>query len=148
MKKTNRILAVLMSVIAGASCMSGFVGCSKRGKQDENIDTSKTQIKVKYNNGGLGRVWIDTVLSKFEELYSDYSFEEGKKGVQILKDFAKKNVEQGAMKNSDTQVFLMEDLDVYDWGLQGLLLDITDVVKAGATTGPNSAAETQTIESK
>ena len=146
MKKLKRFLALVLSVIAALSCLGGVAGCSQRG-QSEEIDESKTQIKVKYNNGGLGRVWIDTILAKFEEVYANHSFEEGKVGVQISKDFAKKNVELSAMKNSDSQVFLMEDLDMYDFGLQGALLDITDVVKSGAKTGPKTS-ESATIESK
>lgn len=146
MKKLKRVLALTMSAVATLGCMSYIAGCTQRGA-GEKIDTTKTQIKVKYNNGGLGRVWIDTVLAKFEEVYAEHSFEEGKKGVQILKDFAKKNVELSAMRKSDSQVFLMEDLDMYDFGLQGALLDITDVVEKGAKTGPQTS-EAVTIESK
>ncbi len=146
MKKLKRVLALMMSAVAMFGCVSGITGCTQRGTS-EKIDTTKTQVKVKYNNGGLGRVWIDTVLAKFEEVYAEHSFEDGKKGVQILKDFAKKNVELTAMKKSDSQVFLMEDLDMYDFGIQGALLDITDVVRKGAKTGPQTS-ESMTIESK
>ncbi len=147
--KTNKWKKVLaaglcLTTLLGSS--AGFVGCGGSGGGVQ-IDETKTQIKVKYNNGGLGRVWLDTVLAKFEEVYAEVSFEEGKKGVQILKDFAKKNIELSAMRSSDAQVFLLEDLDIWDFGVNGALMDVTDLVKEGAKTS-YTTSEDATIESK
>ena len=145
-KNLKRLMAMALCTLSVFGCAVGAVGCNK-GNKGEQIDNTKTQIKVKYNNGGLGRVWLDTVLAKFEEVYAEVSFEEGKQGVQILKDFAKRNIELSAMKNSDAQVFLLEDLDMYDFGVNGALMDITDVVKSPAKLDYNTS-ESVTIESK
>lgn len=155
MKGLNKLMATALSVLTFVGCSFGF-GCTggttnggnSGGNTDVVVeDTTKTQLKVKYNNGGLGRTWLDTVLAKFEELYADVEFEPGKKGVQIQKDFSKRNIELSAMKNSDAQVFLLEDLDIYDFGVKGTLLDITDLVKSPAKTS-YTTSETATIESK
>lgn len=146
MKTIKRCLAVGLSVL---TLIGGALGTASCGKKDGGveIDDTKTQLKVKYNNGGLGRVWLDTVLDKFVELYADVSFAPGKKGVQIQKDFAKRNIDLAAMKNSDVQVFLLEDLDMYDFGVNGALLDVTDLVKSPAKTS-YATSEDVTIESK
>ena len=145
-KKWKRILATGLCLTSLFGGVMGFSGCGKKGG-GEIIDATKTQVKVKYNNGGLGRVWLDTVLAKFEEVYADVSFEEGKTGVQVLKDFAKRNIELSAMKSSDSQVFLLEDLDMWDFGVNGALMDITDLVKSSAKIDYETSEEV-TIESK
>ena len=145
-KNLKRLMAMALCTLSVVGSAMGAVGCNKNNG-GEQIDNTKTQIKVKYNNGGLGRVWLDTVLAKFEEVYAEVSFEEGKQGVQILKDFAKRNIELSAMKSSDAQVFLLEDLDMWDFGVNGALLDVTDLVTQPAKTS-YTTSETETIESK
>ncbi len=162
MKKFKKFLAMALSTLVFATCSAGLIGCGGKvpggassdsgtggtgGGSEQTIDNTKTQVKVKYNNGGLRREWLDTVLAKFEEVYANVSFEEGKKGVQIQKDFAKENIVLAKMSNSDAQVLLLEDIDVYDFGVKGALLDITDVVKSPAKTG-YTEKESVTIESK
>ena len=145
-KNLKRLMAMALCTLSVVGSAMGAVGCNKNNG-GEQIDNTKTQIKVKYNNGGLGRVWLDTVLAKFEEVYAEVSFEEGKQGVQILKDFAKRNIELSAMKSSDAQVFLLEDLDMWDFGVNGALLDVTDLVTKPAKTS-YTTSESETIESK
>ena len=145
-KKWKRVLAACLCVSSLFGGVMGFSSCGGKGG-GEVIDATKTQVKIKYNNGGLGRVWLDTVLAKFEEVYADVSFEEGKTGVQVLKDFAKRNIELSAMKSSDSQVFLLEDLDMWDFGVNGALMDITDLVQSPAKID-YTTSEDVTIESK
>lgn len=144
-----KILAVALLLVM---CLS-LVACDRGEIQTDKIDKSKTQLYVKYCSGGFGRTWIDQLCEEFEEMYKDVSFEEGKKGVQIMKDFDKRNVEVGNMRGNINKVFLMEDTDYYTFLTKDTLLDITDVITDYAITGVdsygNAVKETErTIEDK
>lgn len=76
MKKIWSIVLTLCMIF----CMTG---CSS-GEKTEKIDTSKTQLYVFNYDGGFGSNWLASVKKDFEEKYADSSFEEGKKGVQIM----------------------------------------------------------------
>lgn len=146
-----RIVSIALLVVM---CLS-LVACDRSGIDDDlqKINTNKTQLYVKYCNGGFGRTWLDILCTEFEEMYKDVSFETGKKGVQIMKDFDKRNVEVGNMSGNINQVFLQEDRDYYDFIAKDTLLDITDVVTGYAVTGVdadgNATKETKrTIDGK
>ncbi len=142
--KKIKALALLTSLLVIGSSTAGLVGCAERAVE---IDTTKTQLTVKYYNGGYGQVWLDTLIENFEETYAETSFEDGKKGVQILKDFNKSNVIASQIKDYSADVFLMEHVS-YDEAInKGALLDITDVV-TGKAPALDGTVEDKTIKSK
>lgn len=142
---SKKTLPLVLSFLAIASSIAG---CGrKEDSSSVSIDNEKTQLYVKYHNGGLRREWIDKVCDQFEEDYADYSFEEGKKGIQIQKDFEKNSIQVDAVTSSKYQVFLMENTNYYQFVAKNTMLDITDVVKGNAPIDA-TANESKTIESK
>ena len=83
--KGKRLMALLLCFAAVGGTFA-TAGCDK---EVQEFDESKSQLFVKYYNGGAGRAWIDEVVANFEADYADVSFEEGKKGVEVVKDFEK-----------------------------------------------------------
>lgn len=141
-KKKVTFLAV--SLLGMATTLAG---CGREGESVGSVDETKTQLYVKYFNGGLRRAWIDKVCDDFEADYADYSFEPGKKGIQIRKDFEKNAIQVDAITKSSYQVFVMENVDYFQFVSKKTMLDITDVVKGNAPINA-SEKETKTIESK
>lgn len=83
--KGKRLMALLLCFAAVGGTFA-TAGCDK---EVQEFDESKSQLFVKYYNGGAGRAWIDEVVANFEADYADVPFEEGKKGVEVVKDFEK-----------------------------------------------------------
>lgn len=143
MKKIYKtIIALVMSVVA----MSSVVACSGRDDDIETIDSSKTQLEISNFNGGFGGEWLEIAKARFEELYKDTSFEEGKVGVQVRITPTK---DQGTaladlMSTSGMHIYFTQGIDYYDCVNRGLLADITDVV----TGSLSDYGENKTIESK
>ena len=77
MSKAKKKLLIAFS--AAAIC-GVLAGCGREDDAQQSIDSTKTQLYVKYYNGGLRREWIDEICSNFEKDYADYSFETGKVG--------------------------------------------------------------------
>ena len=143
-RKTKIILA-----LSSLALLAGAAGCEGRESEDSQapIDSTKTQLYVKYYNGGLRREWLDKICESFENDYANYSFEEGKTGVQIVKDFEKTHVLADNVASSSYNVFVMENVDYFDFISKNAMMDITDVVQGYAPIDA-SANETKTIESK
>ncbi len=143
MKKT---LAGILSLIC-CSAMAFGAGCGGLGGESdewyEEIDASKTQLYVSNLKGGIGHEWLMKAKTRFESAYAEESFEDGKKGVQVVVDTD--NSVNGAwliLPSSEWEVFFTENLPFNDYVSQGQILDISDVVKTPAY------GETETIESK
>lgn len=146
MRSVKKAGCMLIAVLLAGVFALGFAGC---GKQLESIDTTKTQLYVKYYNGGMGREWIDEIISDFEAAYANESFEDGKTGVQVVKDFEKSNPESATIASGTNQVYIIEDASYYDLiDSYDALLDITDVVTGYARTGADSFESGRTIEQK
>lgn len=124
----KKILALLLVVVM----LLGLTACGARVVTQ--MDANKTQLYVGYKNGGLGEEWIRAAAAKFEEEFADYSFEEGKKGVQIM--FRMNKTEMGGVTLVDTilgkdnmqEVYFTEGINYYYWASTGRLYPITDVV--------------------
>lgn len=149
----KKIMATVTLSVMSISLAACGGGGGRESITPDKVNNSKTQLYVKYCNGGFGRTWIDKLCEEFEEMYKDVSFEEGKTGVQIMKDFDKRNVEVGNMRGNINKVFLMEDTDYYTFLSKETLLDITDVVTDYAVTGVGSDGKAvkeskETIEDK
>ena len=134
----------------GCALALAFVGCATpTGPNDdhkEEINTEATQLYVFNYGGGFGREWLDAAKQRFEALHAEDSYEEGKKGVQILIDHRKESLTSEQYKTSSNEVFFTEGVNFYDLYNGGTFLDITDAV-----TEPLSdidADDTQSIEDK
>lgn len=142
MKALPFVLCAATSVLALGSCFN-----REEGDDDKSLDETKTTLGVKYYNGGLRREWIDKVCDAFEKDFADYSFEPGKKGVQIQKDFEKQIIQVDAVTASPYQVFVMETVDYFQFVSKKVMLDVTDVVTSPAPINATEK-ETRPIENK
>ncbi len=150
MKKIFSILTILILSIVLIACDIDRIG------EDEDADLAKTQLFVGTFDGGYGEEWLKKAKTRFEDKYKDVSFEEGKKGVQIMikssKNYVGVNL-QNEIAGLKQDIFFTESVYYYDFVNQGLLLDISDVVEQplnhefidGVT---NTVKETISIEDK
>ena len=144
MKTLKKVLALALCAVSATSM---FAACGGR-EDDIVVDGGKTQLYVKYYKGGLGAEWIEQTIADFEAKYANYSFEEGKTGVQIHKDFEKSNIQADLVPESPNHVFLLESMNYYEFYSKGVMYDLTDLVKGYAATGPNTKETGTTIENK
>ncbi|MBR2374877.1 MAG: hypothetical protein IKA88_01165 [Clostridia bacterium] len=134
--------------IACASLMAlGMVGCgspSATTSSDDNpeVNSEMSQLYVSNFNGGVGTEWLYAARARFEEAYKDYSFEEGKKGVQVIVDTNKGLPADIAATRSE--IYFAENVNLYDYIYQGKVLEITDIV----TESLDMNGETESIEDK
>lgn len=146
MKATKKILSVmLIFAVVLVPAVLTFLSCDR--EQGQVVDSTKTQINLKYYAGGLGTDWIDAAIAAFEAKYANYSFETGKVGVQVLKDYKKSADTADLIKGSNNNIYITEGVNYYEFITKDVMLDITDLVKGKAATGPD-ATESRTIESK
>ena len=78
MRKFTKLFALLLSVMCFTSI---FSGCNNKGVK---IDHTKTQLYVSNYDAGIGRTWIEGIGKSFEQAFAEYSFQEGRKGVQVI----------------------------------------------------------------
>ena len=142
MKKFKRLISLVLGacMIFGAS---NLIGCKKKTGYDEN----RSQLFIKYYNGGVGRVWIDELIKGFEQEYASVSFEKGKQGVQVVMDPEKSVPTVSTIKGNYNQVYITVNVNYSEFVAGGAMMDITDVVTGNALTTKDTP-ETVTIESK
>lgn len=126
MKKIlSGIVIVIVSLI--------LVACDFEGgpSTGDPIQEGVTQLYVGNFDGGYGEEWLNAAKKRFEEKYKDVSFEEGKKGVQVMirsnRDYAGRTLVD-SISNLTQDVFFTEAIYYNDFITQNLLLDISDVV--------------------
>ena len=141
MKKLTKLLAVALSLI----CMLGaFVGCGGGGIK---IDKNKTQLYVSNYDAGIGRTWITAIGTEFEKAFAEYSFEEGKKGVQVIYNHNRNtnaSLLQEKIAGLKESVFFTEGIDYVAMAKAGLLHDVSDIMNKPAIVGANVNAEAGT----
>lgn len=164
MRKFNKVLSLILSagVLVGlASCGNKIPGNSNGGnsgtpsESSATEDPDKTNIKLCYYNGGLRDVWIKNAIAEFENTFADYSFESDKKGVKVTLDSAKDHRGPNYLinaKDTDFSMFMLEDVDYYEYRNKGHLASIKNVVTNKAITGVENgqlvSSEEKTIEEK
>lgn len=141
MKKS--LLPLALMAIALASCAVGGSDAGNSGGGDEKINSEKTQLYVKSYQGGFGNKWLYEAKSKYEALHANDSYEEGKKGVQVVITEQKETLQSGDIKNGYHQVYFFESLNYVNMVKDGAFADITKYV-----TGENPYEKDKTIESK
>ncbi|MDR3318086.1 MAG: hypothetical protein LBS99_01465 [Clostridiales bacterium] len=141
----RKLFQALALCLAGLCASAALFGCSRNngGTDAEPLDTTRTQLYVFNYNGGVGTDWLRATKAAFEERYKEQSFQEGKKGVQIIIDAQKINgVSQiTSVAASPNEVIFNEFIRYNDWVSQGKFLDISDIVTAVNEDG-------KTIQSK
>ena len=118
------------------------------GIDDEQIDSSKTQLYVFNFYGGYGADWLAAAKKKYEDMHKDDVYEAGKKGIQIYVNNQKSNagaVQSQILDNRD-EVYFTEYAYYYSMKAEGVLGDITDAVTADLKSFDNK--DGSTIESK
>ena len=141
--KGKRFMALLLCFAAvGSTSMAA--SCDK---EVQEFDESKSQLFVKYYNGGAGRAWIDEVVANFEADYADVPFEEGKKGVEVVKDFEKSIIAVNNVKSDPNQVYILNNTNYSEFVANNAMMDITDVVSDEALID-NETEESVSIASK
>ncbi len=143
----RKIMTVMLSALL-AFCALGATGCNNLFIDGgEEIDPTKTQLYVSNYNGDVGTDWLYEVEERFEKLYENTSFEEGKTGVQVLVNphkFMRADLERELEGASLDDVYFAEHAFYASWADKGLLLDISDIVKEDLS----EFGESGTIEDK
>lgn len=119
-------LVTLFSVFAVTGCDNGD------GPGSSAEDRNKTKLYTVSFDGGWGIDWLKTMATEFEEMYKDYSFEEGKKGIKIeikggKSDVTGSSLEALMAESSDYDLFF-STFNLRDYNLNGKLRDITEIV--------------------
>lgn len=145
MKKLFKTIMVCM--LSATMMLSGAVGCNLDDDDDDIvIDENKVQIYVSNYNGGVGKAWLDKIITDFEAEYSDYEVENNGNtyvGVQIVPNNHKQEMFDDVTAEYDEVFFVDKSTNFYDMVTTGKLLEITDIV-----TTPNANDNNKTIESK
>jgi len=137
MKKIIKFICFFISLCIFATCVTACGGTT------EKVDTSKSQLYIGNYNTGYGTAWINALKARFEEDYKDYSFEEGKKGIQVFIDETVSGVDiASTLPGSRSEIFFTESVDYYNLYNLGLLKNIDKWVTADLTEyGENKSIE-------
>ena len=135
-----------MSACIGCTGLISLTACGSTDSNGTKIDQSRTQLYVSNYDGGFGSEWLDAAAARFEKLYADKSFQQGRMGVQIVPVNAKKNGDQimSEMLTTSNDVFFCENVPYREAVLSDYFLDITDAV----TKPLSDFGESGTIEAK
>ncbi len=124
----KKLIAMLLASVVVFTSAFALTGC---GDFTEKTDDKKTQLFVANYNGGVGEKWLDNAKARFEAKHAETSFEEGKKGVQIMINHNKSHDGVNlltTMKTSTYEVFFTGGANYYDFVGNELLYDVTDLV--------------------
>ena len=116
MKKVfKKMFAVLLSLTVAVGCLFSVAACGGTDNPGgQKVEEGKTQLYVRYRNYGFGDRWLIDVKNRFEAFYADYSFEEGKKGIQVILDPTIQNMVDEIAVARD-YVYLSEDFNTLNW---------------------------------
>lgn len=123
-------------------------GCSIRGGES-SINADKTQLFVGVYTGGLESGSMYAVAEKFEKKYENYSFEDGKKGVEIVfTDGRFSDTMKDTISDGQEEVFLDTAASSTYLSNKGLLLDLSELYNSpmnkDLVTGELDASDPQT----
>ena len=103
----KKFLTLTITFVMVVSSAFGLTACNKD-------KSSKTILNVYNYGGGFGSAWLDSLEERFETAYENYSFEDGKKGVDLRYDDPKTNGmdEVSAALGSGTDVYFCQEINV------------------------------------
>ena len=114
MKKFQKVLIANLCVLMACT---NLVACGGPKK-----DNTKTYLYVYNFDGGIRTDWLYEAADRFEALYADVSFEEGKMGVVV--EVAPGKASLDGIASMPQSVFFTEQVNYNDLIAQNLLLDI------------------------
>ncbi len=127
MKKT-KIICLILSVLLSVTSLAA---CGSRGGGGVEIDETKSLLNIGVFEDGVGSYFVDEYIEDFTEYYKNTQFEDGKMGVQVLKEAKKDEFKAETLKT--TMPYLSNVL----WFVPGapndfmgsnLIVDITDIM--------------------
>lgn len=108
------------------SCGEGFFEEPTEGETP--LDPDKTTIHIGNYYGGLGDKWLDVLCKQYEATHPEVQFKiENDKNPYLLDNIINN------ISSSECSLFFIEKIYYYDMVSQGLIADITDVVKSPLT---------------
>lgn len=134
MKKTIKLFKAT-AVVAMATCLAlSGVACGGRG-DEEKIDTKKSQLSIQSWNGDFHLTWLEKIAERFEEEYKDYSFENGKEGVQVFVNPGSVVYDSftTSIATMEEEIFVGEQMNYYLFVNKDTAMDISDVVTTPLT---------------
>ena len=152
----KKLLALVLSIVMTFAMSLCVVGCDNGsegggggggGTEQKQEDKSKSQLNISCWDGGFGVEWLESIGKRFEETYKDYSFENGKVGVQVWVTPTKGNVYDSfasSIVSSDNDIAISEQCNYNGFVVKKTAIDITDAV----TTPLTEYGETRSIADK
>ena len=141
-KKVVAMLCAFTTVVSVTACgVSDPTGAG-------NADLTKAQLYVCNYSGGVGREWLDKIITRFQEDYATTKFTPDTEGVEVwvtdtendLENYWGQQIERGCKES----VFFLEDVNYRNAIVKGWVLNITDIVQQELTMYD----ETESIEDK
>lgn len=132
-KKIIRVLSIVLMLILS---LSTAIGCNRdTAGSGPQIDETKTQLNIGMWPGAYEEGISLETAKRFEEKYAEHSFEQGKKGVQVMFNGSanyKASVMTGNFSQYNEDIYFLPESTYYDHikGGQGDFLEITDVVNS------------------
>ena len=136
MKKRNKIATLLLTAAFSATALftascGGIDDIPDIGEREqEKVDTTRTQLYVGNYNGGIGENWLWAAKELFEKDHPD---------VQIMIDNGKDEYGTSSLmnniKSNRQDMYVCDSVSYYTLANAGHMLDITDLVTKG---GENS----------
>ena len=144
--KAKNVLATISAIALSATTLIG-AGCGSTSGGKE-VDTTKTQLFIATRNSGYGCEWFWGMAEEFEKKYANVSFEEGKKGVQVIgTPDASANASLATnLQKSDYHVIITDTVDPTEMISSNVLMDITDVVQAESSAFTKTDIDGNTVE--
>lgn len=129
----TRIKKVFAGIMCACIAFGASAACRRGDKDDKPADLSKTQLTIGNVDGGYGDEWLDSAIKKFEEKYKDYSFEDGKRGIEIHQrtdhDYHGLVNLESSMKRGEKDMYISESVPYDSLIRKKLVEDITDAVE-------------------
>ena len=121
-KILKKVLTGVLTVTMAMGCVFAVSGCGnndgkgsgKESDKGQKVDMEKTQLYVRYSDYGFGNRWLIDAKDRFEKFYADYSFEEGKKGIQVVMDPTANNLLADVTTARD-YIYFAESYNTVEW---------------------------------
>lgn len=121
----NKITRSIIAMILVVTCFL-MQACGLGRKSTGTVDGNKTQLRISVYESGFGTHWLENYAKQFEDKFKDYSFEEGKTGVQVRldKNQINKDVLINQMESSEDALYF-NNVDYYALASSGKAEDLT-----------------------